>query len=262
MVKFYPSISAEHTDFINKQSIFFVASAPLAGRHVNLSPKGHPARSLAILDANKVAYLDATGSGCETISHVYENGRVTVMFCSFGASPKIMRLFCFGSIIEKDNKGFEALRAKMGNDVKLTGARAIVLLNVWKVQTSCGFGVPLVGQSNSGTEGGNKDLESGNKFSNRDTMDTWASKMSEKDALLGWQKNWNYQSLDGLTGMRSARRARGQWMMVEDSKAWVRRVGRQWDTLLVGMLMTISVIWVLHTSGLLIVERKSFSHQH
>ncbi|KAF2788988.1 hypothetical protein K505DRAFT_352849 [Melanomma pulvis-pyrius CBS 109.77] len=220
---------------INKQSIF-VVSIPLAGRRVNLSPKGHPTRSLVILDVNKVAYLDATGSGCETISQV------------FYASPEIMRSFCFGSIIKKDSKGFEARRANMGNDVELTGARAIVLVNIWNVQTSCGLSVPLVVQSNSGTECGEKDLVSENKFSIRDTVDTWSSRI--------------YQNLDGLTDMRSAKRARGQWMTVGGSKAWVRGVGRQWDILLVGMLMTISVILVLHTSGLLIVERKSSSHQH
>ncbi|KAF2189559.1 hypothetical protein K469DRAFT_700777 [Zopfia rhizophila CBS 207.26] len=183
------------------------------------------------------------------------------MFCSFGVSPKIMRLFCRGRVVEKSDKGFEELRARMGSDIELTGARAIILLDVWKVQTSCGFGVPLVGQSENGTDGG-KDLESGRKFSHRDTMDRWALSMEEKHALLGYQKNSNFKSLDSLTGLRSARKARGQWILVEDLKAWARRIGHQWEALMVGVLMTASVMWALRTTGLLIVEAKSWSHEH
>lgn len=265
MVKFYPSIEENHADFIRKQSVFFVASAPLAGDHINLSPKGHPDRSFAILDANTVAYLDATGSGCETISHVYENGRVTVMFCSFDASPQIMRLFCRGRVVERDEKGFKELKTRIersaGNEVELIGTRAIILLDVFEVQTSCGFGVPLAGQTDeleTGTESG-KDLESG-RFTGRNTLDNWASKMSEKNALLGYQKNMNFRSLDGLTGMRSARRARGQWILLEDLKTRMRRVGRQWDALLVGVLITLLLISALHIAGVVDVEAKSFHH--
>ena len=70
MVKFYDSIDENLAEFMRNQSIFFVASAPLVGQHVNVSPKGHPKRSFAILGPNEVAYLDATGSGCETVAHV------------------------------------------------------------------------------------------------------------------------------------------------------------------------------------------------
>ncbi|KAF2739899.1 hypothetical protein EJ04DRAFT_390081, partial [Polyplosphaeria fusca] len=236
MVQYWPSLNENHVEFIKAQPLFFVASAPLAGRHCNLSPKGHPNRSLAILDATTVAYLDATGSGCETISHIYENGRVTVMFCSFGTSPKIMRLFCTGKVVERDDDRFETLRRSMGPQIELMGQRAIILLHVFKVQTSCGFAVPLIGQQDGEhsehTE--EKDLET-QQFVNRDTLDNWATKMMEKDALLGFQKNLNFQSLDGLPGMRSARRARGQWMAFENLKARMRRVGHQWDAVLVGV---------------------------
>lgn len=232
--------------------MFFVASVPLAGRHINLSLEGHLARSFAVLDANTVAYVDATGSGCETISHVYENGRITVMFCSFGALPETMRLFCTGRIVESDDKDYEELKASMGCDVESTGARAIVVLKVSKVQTSCGFGVPLVGELVSGSEGGKNDLESG--FSKRDTMGVWPPKVLEQDMMLGWQQECSFKSLDGLTGLRSARRARGEWMMLEVFEAWQRRVGRQWDALLVGMLIMITGMWALHALGLLTVE--------
>ncbi|KZF19481.1 hypothetical protein L228DRAFT_251075, partial [Xylona heveae TC161] len=104
MPTFYPSISSNLADWALNQPLFFTASAPLAGRHVNISPKGHPRSTFRILDENHAAYIDATGSGSETISHAYEpgNGRVTIMFCSFGASPRIMRFFCNASVVEWD----------------------------------------------------------------------------------------------------------------------------------------------------------------
>lgn len=80
------------------QPLFFTASAPLhnSHTHVNVSPKGLPAASLSVFDPNHAAYVDGTGSGCETIAHAYENGRVTVMFCSFEKNPRILRWFCGG----------------------------------------------------------------------------------------------------------------------------------------------------------------------
>ncbi|KAF2471976.1 uncharacterized protein BDR25DRAFT_302795 [Lindgomyces ingoldianus] len=86
-----------------------------------------------------MAYLDATSSGCETISHVYENGRVTTMFCSFGLSLKIMRLFCAGRVVENDNNGFDEQKTNVESDVELTGIRAIILLGIWNVQTAFGL---------------------------------------------------------------------------------------------------------------------------
>lgn len=181
---------------------------------------------------------------------------MTVMLCSFGPSPQIMRLFCQGNVVENDDKGFDELKLRMGrcmeSEIDLAGARAIILLHVFKVQTSCGFGVPLVGKLDNNQEL-NRDLESGKNFINRDTITQWASKMSEKNALRGYQKNTNYQSLDGLNGLRSARRARGQWMLIEDTKSWVKRVGCQWEALIVGILMTLSVLCALHISGVLVV---------
>jgi hypothetical protein len=104
----------------------------LAGRHVNLSPKGLPSTTFSIFDPNHAAYVDATGSGIETISHLYENGRITIMFCSFSASPRILRFFCTGSVVEWDEAGFEPLIRKMGKE-RIAGARAVILLDVFKV---------------------------------------------------------------------------------------------------------------------------------
>lgn len=102
MPKFYDSISNHLADWAMRQPVFFTASAPLIGRHVNISPKGMPSATMKILSPNSLAYIDATGSGSETIAHIYENGRVTIMFCSFGATPRIMRFFCTGRVVEWD----------------------------------------------------------------------------------------------------------------------------------------------------------------
>ncbi|KAF2652855.1 hypothetical protein K491DRAFT_28003 [Lophiostoma macrostomum CBS 122681] len=264
MVKFFDSIDENLTEFMRGQSIFFVASAPLVGRHVNLSPKGHPKRSFAVLGGNQVAYLDATGSGCETIAHVYENGRVTVMFCSFGVSPKIMRLFCKGQVIEKDDERFEELRTRMskvnGYDLDLAGIRAIILLDVFKAQTSCGFGVPLFSNQPSTSKHAN-DSEPGQSTFNRATMEFWATKMTQNNALLRYQKDSNFRSLDGVPGLRSARRARGQWILWNDLKAWLTRIGHQWVPLLMGVLMTIMVMASLYTTSLLDVRFGSPTHR-
>lgn len=138
MPKFYPSISDDLRDWVLRQSVFFVASAPLQGRHINLSPKGLPDASLAILGPNEAAYIDATGSGSETISHVRENGRITVMFCSFDTAPGIVRFFCNGSVIEWDQPEFPQYLDRMGGKA-VVGARAIIHLDVFKVGSPASF---------------------------------------------------------------------------------------------------------------------------
>jgi hypothetical protein len=132
MPKFYSSISDDLAAWAMRQPVFFTASAPLTGRHVNISPKGIPSSTLSILSPASVAYVDATGSGCETIAHVYENARVTLMFCSFGATPRIMRFFCTGRVVEWDRPEFESLLERMGK-MRIQGARAVILLDVFKV---------------------------------------------------------------------------------------------------------------------------------
>ena len=96
----YESISDEHRAFIERQPMFFVASAPLSeSGHVNVSPKGLDA--LRIIDTRTVMYLDLTGSGNETAAHIAENGRVTLLFCAFEGSPKILRLYCRGRVVTR-----------------------------------------------------------------------------------------------------------------------------------------------------------------
>ncbi|KNG45270.1 pyridoxamine phosphate oxidase family protein [Stemphylium lycopersici] len=268
MVKFYPSLNEDHIDFITNQPLFFVASAPWAGEHINISPKGHPSKTFSVLGPNTVAYLDATGSGCETISHVYENGRVTVMFSSFGKSPQIMRLFCKGRVVEKWDPYFGQIRAKMstenGDDVDIAGVRAIIVLRIQKVQTSCGFGVPQVGNGKTESTEAEGDAiayanhepetEESNGFKDRETMEKWAHKMMEKQELSDYQKQFNHRSLDGLPGMMSVRRAYDENIAVEDTKAWLRKVNRQRDAVALGVGLGVVLMLLLSLVGVLSIK--------
>jgi len=130
----------DHVEFIAAQTMFFVASAPGdAGGHVNLSPKGGD--TFRVIDRSSVAYLDLTGSGAETIAHVRNNGRITVMFCSFGAKPLILRIFGHGRVVPID-----APEAAEFADVfpSTPGERAVIAIAVDEVRTSCGYGVPVM----------------------------------------------------------------------------------------------------------------------
>ncbi|KAF9885867.1 hypothetical protein FE257_012245 [Aspergillus nanangensis] len=196
MPKFYTSISPDLRDWALRQSVFFVASAPLRGRHVNLSPKGLPDSSFAILGPNEAAYVDATGSGNETICHLRDNGRITVMFCSFETSPRILRFFCTGSVIEWNQSEFAPYLERMG-EKKVVGARAIIRLDVFKVQTSCGYGVPQLALT--------LDPETHKPtpyLKDRETLGHWANKKVESNQLREYQQQCNSRSLDGLPGLR------------------------------------------------------------
>lgn len=131
MVKYYPSLSEDHRDWALKQQVFFIASAPLAGDHINLSPKGLPSSTLSVFDGNHVAYMDATGSGIETVSHLHENGRATIMFCSFDKCPRIMRWFCKGRVIEWNDPEFDIVLDRMKKN-RIDGARAILYFEIFK----------------------------------------------------------------------------------------------------------------------------------
>lgn len=253
MVKFFEKIETHLGEWALKQSVFFTASAPTSGKHVNISPKGLPSSSLAILSPNQVAYVDATGSGSETIAHIYENGRVTLMFCSFDASPRILRFFCTGRVIEWDDKYFETWLDKMGNK-KVKGARAVIVLDVFKVsallefseqynanamkvQTSCGFGVPKLTKISASASEEEKLTECEYGFEDRDTMGHWAKFKIDRNELFQYQQNNNYNSLDGLTGLKSARRDRGERLWLTDIQAWTRKVWGQKDAMLVGFIL-------------------------
>lgn len=259
MPKFYPTLSPDLAEWLLAQPLFFVASAPLTGAHINLSPKGHPSHSLAVINQNQVAYLDATGSGCETISHIYENGRVTLMACSFGTSPRIMRLFCTGRVVEKGQPKFDEWVAKTGITEGVKACRAVIILDIFKVQTSCGYGVPVLSPKPGTPEAVDEDPESNavtKYWEDRDTMPNWASKMLAKDgAIQGYQRNNNVRSLDGCPGLRSARKSGGEVLVLGNLRAKARRmfVG-EWGAVLLGVVLAILALVAASKFGLVEVK--------
>jgi predicted pyridoxine 5'-phosphate oxidase superfamily flavin-nucleotide-binding protein len=142
----HDGITPELQAFLERQPMFFVATAPLAADgHVNVSPKGLDG-TFAVLDPRRVAYLDLTGSGIETVAHLRENGRVTLMFCAFEGPARIVRVSGRGEVVTCDDPGFAARAARFA---PLPGARAVVTVELDRVADSCGYGVPrmtFVGQ--------------------------------------------------------------------------------------------------------------------
>src|ERR1700743_3643555 len=138
MGKFFEAILEPHRVFIGKQKIFFTASAPLsADGHINVSPKGID--SFRVLSANRVAYMDIVGSGNETSAHILENGRITIMFCAFDGPPNILRLYGKGYTVLPGDAEWPELEPLF--ELQLA-TRQIIVAEIDKVQTSCGFSVP------------------------------------------------------------------------------------------------------------------------
>lgn len=142
MGQFYQTIPPNIYSWILEQKIFWVGTAPLsASGHVNISPKG--GAYFGLLDDHTFWYMDLSGSGNETISHLYEpdNGRITVMFSAFDGSPRIVRLWGHGRVLEYQSPEFHEFVKK--HDVKLIpGSRSIILVDVHQVGSSCGYSVP------------------------------------------------------------------------------------------------------------------------
>lgn len=140
-MKVYPSVDGRMREFVEQQRVFFVATAPLAddGR-VNVSPRGIPG-TFAMLDEHTFAWIDTTGSGSETIAHLRENGRITVMFCAFDGRPDIVRFHGRGRVVTIYDEEYADLAARF---VDLPGARAVVVVDIERVSDSCGYGVPLM----------------------------------------------------------------------------------------------------------------------
>jgi hypothetical protein len=143
MGKLYEAIDGRLKDFLLAQPMFFVATAPTAvDGHVNLSPKGL-AGSFVVLAPDRVAYLDYTGSGVETIAHLRENGRIVLMFCAFDGPPNIVRLHGRGVSVLPGEPRFDELLAAFEAPLQ-PGLRSVIEVTVTRVSDSCGFGVPLM----------------------------------------------------------------------------------------------------------------------
>uniref|UniRef100_A0A7S4T0Z7 Pyridoxamine 5'-phosphate oxidase N-terminal domain-containing protein n=1 Tax=Alexandrium monilatum TaxID=311494 RepID=A0A7S4T0Z7_9DINO len=142
MGRWFEAIGESHAEWMREQRLFFVATAAARG-HVNVSPKGHAQETFAVLGANQVAYLDMTGSGNETFAHSKVDGRITVMFIALSGAPKIMRLHGRCRCLLKDDVPHE-LRAKFSERfVSHKGFRAVMVVDVSRVSSSCGYSIPL-----------------------------------------------------------------------------------------------------------------------
>ena len=174
MGKQYKDISEEIKQFIEAQKIFFVGTAASEGT-VNVSPKGID--SFRVLSPTEIAWLNLTGSGNETAAHLLKNNRMTIMFCSFDKSPLILRLYGKASIFHPRDPQYKELIDLFPEN---TGSRQVISMKIDLVQTSCGFGVPLMEAA-----------------SERDTLTVWADKKGE-DGIEDYWKEKNKESIDGF----------------------------------------------------------------
>ena len=183
MGKTYDRLDERLQGWIAAQRMFFVATAPSGpGGHVNVSPKGH-ADTFAILDEWTVAYLDLTGSGAETIAHLRDNGRITLMFCAFSGPPRILRLYGRGWVVLSGDDRWEELAARFP---ARRGARAVVVVEVERIADSCGYAVPLYDYAGQ-----------------RGLLDQWAARKDDA-ALAAYRAQRNRRSIDDLPALPMA----------------------------------------------------------
>jgi hypothetical protein len=179
MARVFEAISEELAEFIASQHVFFVATAPSGDDgHVNISPKGLD--TFAVLDPATVAYLDLTGSGVETIAHLRDNGRITIMFCAFDGKPMIVRLYGKGEVLPVRSAEADALLSRFGS---YPGARSVIRVRLDRVSTSCGYGVPLLQYEGE-----------------RDQLRKFAERRGP-DGLVEYRADKNAVSIDGLPGL-------------------------------------------------------------
>lgn len=179
MAKTYDAIDERLAAFITAQHLFFVATAPSGAEgHVNLSPKAHD--SFRILDQHTVAYLDLTGSGIETIAHLRDNGRITIMFCAFEGPPRIVRLHGRGAVLRPGDADFAALA---GLFPALPGVRSVVRVRLDRIGDSCGYAVPLYRYQGE-----------------RRQLIQWSERKGEQ-GLETYRRERNAASIDGLKGI-------------------------------------------------------------
>jgi hypothetical protein len=176
MSKRHECVEPELAEWIARQHLFFVATAPLsADGHVNLSPKGGD--SFRLLGPMEAAYQDYTGSGAETVAHLRENARIAIMFCAFDGAPKIVRLHGRGRVVAQDDPEFPQFAALFPSN---PGTRAIIHIAIERVSDSCGLSVPFYDFN-----------------THRDQLDRWAEKQGP-EKLAEYRTNKNLLSIDGL----------------------------------------------------------------
>lgn len=173
MSKEFPALVKEHQRFIERQKIFFVATAARDGR-VNLSPKGGP--SLVVLEPKKILWLSLTGSGNETAAHLLDIDRITLMWCAFEGPPRILRAYGKARAIHPEDTDWSWCTERIPAPL---GARQYYLVDVESVQTSCGYAVPCFEYRQD-----------------RDVLDRWAEKKGQTGLEEYWERN-NARSIDG-----------------------------------------------------------------
>lgn len=177
MGRTYSSLTEPMRRLIDTSPMFFVATAPADGR-VNVSPKGYD--TFRVIDDNQVCYLDITGSGSETIAHLRDNGRITLMFCAFDGAPNIVRLYGKGRTVLPGDGEWDDLRARFGVEA---GVRAIIVADIDRTSTSCGKAVPFMAVDAERTQ----------------LRDHWNNKSA--DDLADYWAEKNSESIDGLPSM-------------------------------------------------------------
>jgi hypothetical protein len=186
MAKVYERIDGRLRDFIEAQPIFFTATAPLSGAGtVNLSPKGLTG-SFAVIDELTVGYLDFAGSNAETIAHLRENGRITLMWCAFQGPPNIVRVHGRGEPVFRDDPRWNGLVAHFpGVDAGRHGLRAIIVVRAELIRDTCGYAVPFM------TYDQDRDLH-GKRFAREDDESLGAYFRAKEHVAV---------SIDGLPGL-------------------------------------------------------------
>ena len=172
-MEFFPALNDDHRGFIARQPVFFVATAA-HGARINLSPKGMD--SFRVLDERTVAYLDVGGSGNETNAHLLADGRITIMFCAFESPALILRIYGHGAAVLPQDDAWPALASHF---TLLPGTRQIFTVAVEEVQTSCGWGVPVMTLERE-----------------RETLSKYHRKFSDAERLERWAGHT--ESIDGL----------------------------------------------------------------
>ncbi|WNZ12944.1 pyridoxamine 5'-phosphate oxidase family protein [Streptomyces sp. 11x1] len=186
MGKTYERIDGRLRTFIEAQPLFFTATAPLsADGTINLSPKGLKG-SFVILDERTVAYLDFAGSHAETIAHLRENGRITLMWCAFQGPPSIVRVHGTGEAVFRDDPRFAELLARFPDiDPTPHGLRAIIVVRAEHIRDSCGYAVPFMAYEDE------RDLH-GRRFAREDD-ESLSAYFGSKEHIA--------TSMDGLPGL-------------------------------------------------------------
>jgi hypothetical protein len=175
----YDALAPDLTGWISRQHVFFVATAPGGAEgHVNVSPKGYD--TFRVLSPTEVAYLDLTGSGVETIAHLRQDGRITIMFCAFEGGPRIVRLYGRGAVATPGDARFDEL---VDLFERRPGIRSVITVRLERISSSCGYSLPFLAYQGE-----------------RPTLDEWAERRGA-DGIAAYQAERNRESIDGLPAL-------------------------------------------------------------